>query len=45
VEVAARNHLLKRMGYHAAQEFDAEFFRRMEDVKTKKKKPDLESVE
>ncbi len=45
VEVAARNHLLKTMGYHAAQEFDAEFFRRTERVNMKKKKPDLESVE
>jgi HPr kinase/phosphorylase len=45
IEVAARNHLLKRMGYNAAQEFDREFHRKMEEGDWEKDKPDLGSVE
>jgi HPr kinase/phosphorylase len=45
VEVAARNHLLKRMGYNAAREFDDTLFRRMSDRSRKLDKPDLGSVE
>jgi len=45
VEVAARNHLLKRMGYNAAQNFDAEVNRRIEKEGAEGQKPDLESVE
>ena len=45
VEVAARNHLLKRMGYHAAQDFDDEVNRRIEKGGVATRKPDLGSVE
>jgi HPr kinase/phosphorylase len=45
VEVAARNHLLKRMGYNAAREFDDALYRRMSDRSRKLDKPDLGSVE
>ncbi len=45
VEVAARNHLLKEMGYNAAQEFDGNLSRKINDNMVKRGKPDLESVE
>jgi len=45
IEVAARNHLLKRMGYNAAQEFDEKLFDKMTAKGWKNEKPDLESVE
>jgi HPr kinase/phosphorylase len=45
IEVAARNHLLKRMGYNAAQEFDEKLFDKMTDNAWRNEKPDLESVE
>jgi HPr kinase/phosphorylase len=41
LEVAARNHLLKRMGYHAAKEFD----RTLSEESLELVKPDLGSVE
>jgi len=45
IEVAARNHLLKRMGYNAAQEFDEKLFDKMTGNAWRNEKPDLESVE
>ena len=45
LEVAARNHLLKRMGYHAAEEFEKTFSERMSGETPKKVKPDLGSIE
>ncbi|GBE15126.1 MAG TPA: HPr(Ser) kinase/phosphatase [Proteobacteria bacterium] len=45
VEVAARNHLLKGMGYDAAQEFDINLSRKINSNRVKRKKPDLGSVE
>ncbi len=41
VEVAARNHLLKRMGFHAAREFD----KNLCDVLSKRQNPGLENPE
>ena len=45
IEVAARNHLLKGMGYNAAQEFDRKLARKIDGNKVKRNKPDLGSVE
>ncbi|MDT8394909.1 MAG: HPr(Ser) kinase/phosphatase [bacterium] len=45
IEVAARNLLLKRMGYNAAREFDNTLYQRMSDRSRTLDKPDLESVE
>jgi HPr kinase/phosphorylase len=45
LEVAARNHLLKRMGYHAAKEFERAFSERMSRKQPEQVKPDPESVE
>jgi HPr kinase/phosphorylase len=45
LEVAARNHLLKRMGYHAAKEFERAFSERMSREQHEQVKPDPESVE
>jgi HPr kinase/phosphorylase len=45
VEVAARNHLLKRMGYNAAREFDSNLHEKISDRSRKLDKPDLGSVE
>jgi HPr kinase/phosphorylase len=45
IEVAARNHLLKRMGYHAAREFDESLPERPSGRPWEKFKPDLGSVE
>ncbi|UCF32112.1 MAG: HPr(Ser) kinase/phosphatase [bacterium] len=45
MEVAARNHLLKRMGYNAAQELDRQFHSQLNEDKWEREKPDLGSVE
>ena len=45
IEVAARNYLLKRMGYNAAQEFDQKVHRRIKEKDWEREKPDLGSVE
>jgi len=45
IEMAARNHLLKRMGYNAAREFDSQLYTRISENKLMKDKPDLGSVE
>jgi len=45
LEVAARNHLLKRMGYHAAREFERAFSEEMSGEEKKKVKPDVGSIE
>lgn len=45
VEVAARNHLLRRMGFNAAQEFDKTLNERLASQTQDMDKPDLESME
>jgi HPr kinase/phosphorylase len=45
IEMAARNHLLKRMGYNAAVEFDRKLAREMAGNERYREKPDLGSVE
>lgn len=45
LEVAARNHLLKRMGYHAAKEFERAFSENMSREQQDQVKPDPGSVE
>ncbi len=37
IEVAARNHLLKKMGYHSALEFEKKLFQAMEERRGKKR--------
>ena len=45
IEVAARNHLLRRMGYDAAREFSETLHERLSDERWDPGKPDLESME
>jgi HPr kinase/phosphorylase len=45
VEVAARNHLLQRMGFYAAREFDDSLQERLSGRHRDRDKPDLESME
>jgi len=45
VEVAARNHLLRRMGFDAAKEFSETLRQRLSVTPGKNAKPDLESME
>lgn len=45
VEVAARNHLLRRMGFNAAKEFDKTLNERLASQTQDTGKPDLESME
>jgi HPr kinase/phosphorylase len=45
VEVAARNHLLQRMGFNAAREFDDSLHERLTGRSGDMDKPDLESME
>jgi HPr kinase/phosphorylase len=45
IEVAARNHLLQRMGYNAAREFDDTLHKRLSGRARDVGKPDLESME
>ena len=45
IEVAARNHLLQRMGYNAAREFDDTLHKRLSGRARDVSKPDLESME
>lgn len=45
IEVAVRNHLLKRMGYFAAREFDEKLNERLSALSRGVGKPDLESIE
>ena len=45
IEVAARNHLLKRMGFNAAREFDNSLLERLAERPRDMIKPDLESME
>jgi HPr kinase/phosphorylase len=45
VEVAARNHLLQRMGFYAAREFDDSLQERLSGRHRDRDKPDLESIE
>ncbi len=45
VEVAARNHLLQRMGFNAAREFDDSLQERLSGRPRDMDKPDLESME
>jgi HPr kinase/phosphorylase len=45
IEVAARNHLLRRMGYNAAREFDEALNERLSSPPASIKKPDLGSME
>lgn len=45
VEVAARNHLLRRMGFNAAKEFDKTLNERLASQTQDMDKPDLESME
>jgi HPr kinase/phosphorylase len=45
LEVAARNHLLKRMGYYAAKEFERAFSEKMAREGQEQVKPDSDSVE
>lgn len=42
IEVAARNHLLKTMGYHSALEFEKKLLQTMEEQKGKKREPEGE---
>jgi len=45
VEVAARNHLLRRMGFNAAREFNDTLYERLSGKPLDVGKPDLESME
>lgn len=45
IEVAARNHLLRRMGYNAAKEFDDTLHERLSGKHRDMDKPDLGSME
>jgi HPr kinase/phosphorylase len=45
IEVAARNHLLQRMGYNAAREFDDTLHERLSGRLRDISKPDMESIE
>ncbi len=45
VEVAARNHLLQRMGFNAARDFDDSLQERLSGRARDRDKPDLESME
>jgi HPr kinase/phosphorylase len=45
IEVAARNHLLQRMGYYAARDFDDRLNEKISESERELRKPDLESVE
>lgn len=45
LEVAARNHLLKRMGYHAAREFEKTFSERLSEQPRKRGSLDLDPAE
>jgi HPr kinase/phosphorylase len=45
IEVAARNHLLKRMGFYAAREFDDSLHERLSGRPWEMGKPDLGSME
>ena len=45
IEVAARNHLLQRMGFNAAREFDDTLHERLSGRLRDKSKPDMESIE
>jgi len=45
IEVAARNHLLQRMGFNAAREFDATLHERLSGRPRDIGKPDLGSME
>ena len=45
IEVAARNHLLQRMGFNAAREFDDTLNKRLSGRSRDISKPDMESIE
>ena len=45
IEVAARNHLLQRMGYNAAKDFNDTLNEKLSENARQLSKPDLESVE
>ena len=45
IEVAARNHLLRRMGFNAAVEFDDTLHERLSGRQREMGKPDMESLE
>jgi len=45
IEVASRNHLLQRMGFYAAREFDDTLNERLSGRSRDISKPDLESME